>query len=102
MYLSDTRLPLSVVSGRYRTVQPSEILEFYRDLPMLGGFELETVEPLHLQERAMAFVPQCRSYMRPAVRHLVRQDQAGPSPGSMSSGYSSSKLLPMTNSRNVP
>ncbi|MPV67997.1 DUF932 domain-containing protein [Burkholderia sp. BE17] len=42
LYRSDTKMPLSVVSARYRIVQPSEILEFYRDLTEVGGFELET------------------------------------------------------------
>ncbi|MCC7704868.1 DUF932 domain-containing protein, partial [Janthinobacterium sp. GW460P] len=34
--------PLSVVSQRYKVVQPAEILEFYRDLTEVSGFELET------------------------------------------------------------
>ncbi|WP_354534735.1 DUF932 domain-containing protein [Ralstonia sp. 1138] len=42
LYRSDSRMPLSVVSARYQVVQPSEILEFYRDLTEVGGFELET------------------------------------------------------------
>lgn len=42
LYRSDTKAPLSVVSSRYQVVQPSEILEFYRDLTEVGGFELET------------------------------------------------------------
>jgi phage/plasmid-like protein (TIGR03299 family) len=42
LYRSDTKTPLSVVSSRYQVVQPSEILEFYRDLTEVGGFELET------------------------------------------------------------
>ncbi|CAJ4415567.1 DUF932 domain-containing protein [Ralstonia pseudosolanacearum] len=42
LYRSDTKAPLSVVSARYNVVQPSEILEFYRDLTAVGGFELET------------------------------------------------------------
>lgn len=42
LYRSDNRLPLAVVSKRYQVVQPGEILEFYRDLTELGGFELET------------------------------------------------------------
>lgn len=42
LYRSDTRAPLSVVSSRYQVVQPAEILEFYRDLTEVGGFELET------------------------------------------------------------
>ncbi|BCM06170.1 hypothetical protein MAFF241647_05270 [Ralstonia solanacearum] len=42
LYRSDTKAPLSVVSARYQVVQPSEILEFYRDLAAVGQFELET------------------------------------------------------------
>lgn len=42
LYRSDSRAPLSVVSDRYQVVQPDEILEFYRDLTELSGFELET------------------------------------------------------------
>jgi len=39
---SDTKAPLAVVSKRFQVVQPGEILEFYRDLTEVGGFELET------------------------------------------------------------
>jgi len=42
LYRSDTNAPLSVVSGRYQVVQPKEVLEFYRDLSEISGFELET------------------------------------------------------------
>ena len=42
LYRSDTKAPLSVVSSRYQVVQPAEILEFYRDLTEIGGFQLET------------------------------------------------------------
>jgi phage/plasmid-like protein (TIGR03299 family) len=42
LYRSDTQAPLSVVSQRYRVVQPREVLEFYRDLSEISGFELET------------------------------------------------------------
>ncbi|KAB8173391.1 DUF932 domain-containing protein [Lysobacter maris] len=42
LYRSDTHAPLSVVSKRYQVVQPGEILDFYRDLTDIGGFELET------------------------------------------------------------
>jgi phage/plasmid-like protein (TIGR03299 family) len=42
LYRSDSRAPLSVVSDRYQVVQPGEILEFYRDLTEVSGFELET------------------------------------------------------------
>lgn len=42
LYRSDTHAPLSVVSQRYQVVQPREILEFYRDLTEVSGFQLET------------------------------------------------------------
>lgn len=42
LFRSDTNAPLSVVGHRFKVVQPSEILEFYRDLTEVSGFELET------------------------------------------------------------
>ena len=42
LYRSDTLAPLSVVSNRYKVVQPEEVLHFYKDLVQAGGFELET------------------------------------------------------------
>lgn len=42
LFRSDTKAPLSVVGGRYKLVQPHEVLEFYRDLVEVSGFELET------------------------------------------------------------
>lgn len=42
LYRSDTKAPLSVVSSRYQVVQPKEVLEFYRDLTEVSGYELET------------------------------------------------------------
>lgn len=42
LYRSDTKAPLSVVSNRYQIVQPREVLEFYRDLTVVSGSELET------------------------------------------------------------
>lgn len=42
LFRSDTNAPLSVVSQRYQVVQPRSILEFYRDLSEVSGFELET------------------------------------------------------------
>lgn len=42
LYRSDTKTPLSVVSNRYQVVQPREVLEFYRDLTEVAGYELET------------------------------------------------------------
>ena len=42
LYRSDTKTPLSVVSNRSQVVQPREVLEFYRDLTEVSGYELET------------------------------------------------------------
>ena len=42
LYRSDTAEALSVVSQRYKVVQPREVLEFYRDLAEMSGYELET------------------------------------------------------------
>ena len=42
LYRSDTKEALSVVSQRYQIVQPKEVLEFYRDLTDVFGYELET------------------------------------------------------------
>ena len=42
LYRSDNFEPLSVVSKRYKVVQPKDVLGFYRDLVSVGGFELET------------------------------------------------------------
>lgn len=42
LYRSDTKQALSVVSQRYQVVQPREVLEFYRDLTEIAGYELET------------------------------------------------------------
>jgi len=42
LYRSDTLAPLSVMSDRYKVVQPREVLEFYRDMVEQQGFQLET------------------------------------------------------------
>jgi phage/plasmid-like protein (TIGR03299 family) len=42
LYRSDTKAPLSVVSNRFKAVHPLEILETFRDLTEVGGYELET------------------------------------------------------------
>lgn len=42
LFRSDNHAPLSVVSNRYKVVQPHDVLEFYRDLVSVGGFQLET------------------------------------------------------------
>ncbi|MEK6669985.1 MAG: DUF932 domain-containing protein [Pseudomonadota bacterium] len=42
LFRSDSLQPLSVVGSRYQVVQPMEVLEFYRDLTEVSGFQLET------------------------------------------------------------
>lgn len=42
LFRSDNLQPLSVVGSRYQVVQPMEVLEFYRDLTAVSGFQLET------------------------------------------------------------
>ena len=42
LYRSDTMEALSVVSKRYKVVQPHDVLGFYRDLVSVSGFMLET------------------------------------------------------------
>jgi len=46
LYRSDTLQPMSVVSSRYKTVQPDEVLEFFRDLVDTGGFKINTAGAL--------------------------------------------------------
>ena len=46
LYRSDTNAPLSVVSNRYKVVQPKEMLEFFRTLVSDEGFEIETIGSL--------------------------------------------------------
>jgi phage/plasmid-like protein (TIGR03299 family) len=54
LYRSDTKAALSVVSSRYQVVQPREILEFYRDLTEISGFELETAGVLKFGRKIWA------------------------------------------------
>ena len=46
LYRSDTGDALSIVSDRYRPVQPRDVIEFYRDLTDRYGFALETAGSL--------------------------------------------------------
>lgn len=42
LFRSDTKAPLGIVSPSYKTVQPKEVLEFFRDLVAEAGFKLDT------------------------------------------------------------
>lgn len=43
---SDVGSPLSVVSSGYKTVQPEEVVEFFRDLVGAGGYQMNTMGSL--------------------------------------------------------
>lgn len=47
LYRSDTNAALSVVSKKYKVVQPRQMLEFFRKLVSDEGFTIETVGALH-------------------------------------------------------
>lgn len=46
LYRSDNNQPMSVVSNRYKVVQPKEIIEFFRSLVEREGFTIETLGAL--------------------------------------------------------
>lgn len=46
LYRSDTNKPLSLVSPKYKEVQPRQVLEFFRNLVEQNGFKLETAGTL--------------------------------------------------------
>ncbi len=54
LYRSDTHLPLSVVSNRYKAVQPVEVLEFFRDLIDENKFKIHTAGTLRGGKRMWA------------------------------------------------
>lgn len=63
LYRSDTHAPLSVVSKRYKVVQPHDVLEFYRDLTEAGGFRLETAGVLKEGKKLWALAKTGQSTM---------------------------------------
>ena len=46
LFRDDLNTQLGIVSSRYQIVQPSEVLEFFRDIVGKGGLELETAGSL--------------------------------------------------------
>jgi len=54
LYRSDTKEPLSIVSDRYKAVQPAQVLEFFRDLVEENGFKLHTAGTLFGGKRMWA------------------------------------------------
>lgn len=51
LYRSDTGAALSVVSQKYQVVQPSDVVELFRDVCDAGGFEMETLGALRAGKR---------------------------------------------------
>lgn len=51
---SDTGAPLAVVSKDYKVVQPSEVMDFFRTLTDIGGFQMETAGALSGGKRVWA------------------------------------------------
>jgi phage/plasmid-like protein (TIGR03299 family) len=54
LYRSDNHDPMAVVGTGYKVVQPTQILEFFRDLVADDGFEIETVGSLRGGRRIWA------------------------------------------------
>ena len=54
LYRSDTKAPLSVVSDRYKAVQPKEVLHFFQSLVEENGFKLHTAGTLFGGKRMWA------------------------------------------------
>lgn len=46
LYRDDTKAPLSIVSDRFKIVQPGDVLEFFRKLVESHGFKMETAGAL--------------------------------------------------------
>jgi phage/plasmid-like protein (TIGR03299 family) len=54
LHRSDTGGPLAVVSNSYNVVQPRQVMDFFRELVNLGGFQLETAGALSDGRRVWA------------------------------------------------
>jgi phage/plasmid-like protein (TIGR03299 family) len=54
LFRSDNNVPLSVVSPRYKVVQPKEMIEFFRSLVEREGFSIETLGSLKEGRRIWA------------------------------------------------
>ena len=72
LYRSDTKAALSVVSSKFKIVQPGEMLEFYRDLVATAGFKLETAGSLFGGRKFWALA-RCGESLR-----LMGQDEIKP------------------------
>lgn len=71
LYRSDTKMPLSVVSDRYKPVQPREVLEFFRNLVHTAGFKIQVAGTLAEGKRLWAIAETGR------YDEVVKDDQVG-------------------------
>jgi len=71
LYRSDTGAELGIVSPSYQIVQPEEVVEFFRDLTSLHGFEMETAGSLDGGRKAWALAKTGGEF------RLHGQDQVG-------------------------
>jgi phage/plasmid-like protein (TIGR03299 family) len=67
LFRSDNNEPLSVVSKRYKVVQPKDVLEFFRDLVSAGGMELETAGVLRSGRKFWALAKTGQSVLLPGL-----------------------------------
>lgn len=70
LYRSDTGVPLSIMSKDYKVVQPSDVLEFYRDLCENQGFQMHTAGSLNGGKRIWALAEVGKDFS-------VKNDQVG-------------------------
>lgn len=71
LYRSDTGAPLSIVSDRYKEVQPEQVMEFFRDLVESQGFKLHTAGSLKGGKRIWALAETGK------MADVVRDDPVG-------------------------
>ncbi len=71
LYRSDNLLPLGVVSERYNEVQPSEALEFFREMTEAGGYVLESAGTMMGGSRLFAAVKTAQGFDLPGGDEVV-------------------------------
>jgi len=54
LFRSDNKLPLGIVSDKYKVVQPGEVLDFFRDIVRVGGVELSAAGTIYGGKRFWA------------------------------------------------
>jgi phage/plasmid-like protein (TIGR03299 family) len=54
LFRSDNCKPLGIVSDKYKVVQPSEVIEFFRDIVKVGGLELSAAGTIYGGKRYWA------------------------------------------------